>query len=189
MALSATRPRPGKVGRRSRLALVALAASLLGGIAAAQPASALDVTYTNGSPQVVNLQSKTFRLARRDKIVGNMNLSVFSDGQYNFDVHAVNNLAARRKVGWLCTIKSRSGTAFTFSHEDTVMAAGDDHYDRTLSDKKDNLVRDWPNIWAGLSFARCSMTVAGDLKGLYNDMKPDLGEVKEVVAIVGTFLG
>jgi hypothetical protein len=179
------------IRRRSRLALVALAVGAASVFATAMPASAavtLDVRYTDGNPQVVNLQTGTFRMARRDKIVGNMNLSMFSNGNFNFDVHAINNLAARRNVGWMCVVKSSSGTAYTFSHSAIVMAAGDDHYDMTTSGMKENLRDDWPNVWNGTTSV-CSMNISGDLRGLWQEIHPDLGEVKDVVAIVGTFLG
>jgi hypothetical protein len=179
------------IRRRSRLALTALAVGAASVLATAVPANAavnLDVRFTDGNPQVVNLQTGTFRMARRDKIVGNMNLSMFSNGNFNFDVHAINNLAARRKVGWMCVVKSSSGTAYTFSHEATVMAAGDDHYDKTVSGMAPNLRDDWHNVWNGITSV-CSMNVSGDLRGLWKEVHPNLGEVKDVVAIVGTFIG
>jgi hypothetical protein len=179
---------PFRLGRRSRLAVTALAVGAASVLATAVPASALEITKTDGAVQTINVQSKTFRLARHDKIVGNENLSIFSNGNFNFDVHGVNNLMARRQASWLCVVKSASNTAFTFSWEDTIMAAGDNRYDKTISGTAPNLQNDWPNMWAAPT-AVCSMGVSGDLRGLFNELKPDLGELKEVVAIVGTFIG
>ena len=177
-----------RIGRRSRLAVTAVAVGVASLVASAAPASALDITFTDGAVRMVNIQSNTFRLARRDKVVGSTNLTLFSNGNFNFDVHGVNNLLARRSVAWMCVVKSRSGTAFTFSHQATIMATGYNRYDKTMSGMAPNLATDFPNLWS-YTWASCSMNVSGDLRGLWDEIHPDMSDVKEVFAIVGTFKG
>jgi hypothetical protein len=173
--------------RRPALLVVTVLTAVVSLFAAAQPASAMTVNVGSNS---VSAQSKTFELQRNGDVTGNATLILYSNGDYNFHIHAHNGLTLKQDYSFLFVVQSGSGQAFTFSHKGTLggcCSGGSRTDDQAYSGNNPAIAADFGNIQA-YQHIDCRMSASSNLSGLWTGIKDGLEVISTVVSIVGALV-
>ncbi len=114
------------------------------------------------------------------------NLTLFSDGSYNFSGHFHVSGAPSYNTALVWGIKSGAGTIYTFAHQGRVHGTfepGSRDDDWGNSGNNPALAAGWADLWANWSW-RWEARVNMDLGPLLDDVKNAMGVAGAIIAIV-----
>lgn len=114
------------------------------------------------------------------------NLTLFSDGSYNFSGHFHDSGATSYNTALVWAVKSGAGTIYTFVHQGRVhgtFESGSRDDDWNNSGNNPALAAGWADLWAHWSW-RWQAAVNLDIGPLLDDVKNALGVAGAIIAIV-----